>query len=64
MGIGIRDSYSTAHEESMSYDDPYGHMLQKYRSGESSPFGQSPYFRSDMSRPEWDWTSRRERAML
>lgn len=64
MESQIRDYYSTAHEESMSYDDPYGHILQKYLFDSKSPFGQSPFFRSDMSKSERDWAFRQERAMI
>lgn len=64
MESQIRGYYSAAHEESMSYDDPYGHILQKYLFDAKSPFGQSPFFRSDMSKSERDWAFRQERAML
>lgn len=64
MESQIRDYYSAAHEESMSYDDPYGHILQKYLFDAESPFGQSPFFRSDMSKSERDWAFRQERAMI
>lgn len=64
MEAQIKDYYSEAHRESMSYDDPYGHILQKYLFDADSPFGQSPFFRSDMSKSERDWAFRQERAML
>ncbi|MCI9037563.1 MAG: hypothetical protein HFF80_07355 [Oscillospiraceae bacterium] len=64
METQIRDYYADAHKESMSYKDPYNHILQKYVFDASSPFGQSPFFRSDMSKAERDWAFRQERAIL
>lgn len=64
MEANIKDYYSEGHRENLSFEDPYSHILQKYVFDDDSPFGRSPFFRSDMSKQEREWAFRQERAML
>lgn len=59
METQIKDYYSKAHKENLSYEDPYRHIRQKYLADEKSSF-----FKADMPQAERDWALRQERAML
>lgn len=47
----IQTYYAKAHEENMSFENPYNHILEKYNSNVYKLF-KSPYFRSDMTEAE------------
>ncbi|MCM1172400.1 MAG: DUF4885 domain-containing protein [Clostridium sp.] len=50
--------YAEAHQENLTYDDPYKHILMKY------VFKNSPFFRADMSATERQKALEQERALL
>lgn len=54
----IEAYYTEAHQENLSFDQPYTHLLQKYKMPES------PYFRSSMSEEERELSFKQERALL
>lgn len=54
----IRSYYAKAHEENLSFENPYMHIVAKYK------LSDSPYFRSDMSEDERNMSFRQERALL
>lgn len=50
--------YADAHKENLSFDNPYNHIVAKYK------FPDSPYFRSDMSEEEREMSFSQETALL
>lgn len=54
----IEAYYAEAHRENLSFDNPYAHILQKYK------ILGSPYFRQDMTAAERDMAFYQERALL
>lgn len=54
----IKEHYSDGHQENLTFDNPYTHLMQKYK------IIGSPYFKSDMSAAERDMAFRQERALL
>lgn len=64
----IKEFYSKGHEENMSYENPYGHLCQKYSGlfSEENPnlVSDNPYFRYDMEEAERAMAFRQEYALL
>lgn len=56
----IRSYYMPAHRENLTFDNPYNHILSKYK----NDLFQSPYFRADLSKAERDMAFAQERALL
>lgn len=54
----IEAYYEQAHKENLTFDNPYNHILQKYRMPDS------PYYRADMSRAERELAFEQERSLL
>lgn len=64
----IKEFYSKGHEENMSYENPYGHLCQKYsglfsKENPNLEFD-NPYFRYDMEEAERAMAFRQEYALL
>lgn len=59
----VQSYYAEAHKETMSFENPYNHLLAKYNSNMYKLF-KSPYFRSDMTEAERKMAFDQELAML
>ncbi len=59
----VQSYYAKEHEETMSFDNPFNHLLEKYNSKVYKLF-KSPYFRSDMTEAERKMAFEQECAML